>query len=233
MDLRSLGSVAQQRIEIKDFIRSRWIAHHLKLEEGHQLRCDWYREQGICCEDCSKGQFGQESGQAEAEIKIHLPMRNTPTLHPPRNLHQPKHERNHQTAKVTHRGGDSPPHAPNCRCRQYNSNAIHCNLKLSNPFLSKTMNIKVGDFGPACPHVHSTDEKRKTICGTPNYIVLIVIEGNKEKCGHSFEVVIWSMGVICSTMLVGKSPMRVRMLRVHIGEIIAFRRGMLVMMHDC
>jgi len=43
-DLRSLTSVAQNKIEIKDFIRSKWIVHHLKLEEGHQLRCEWYRE---------------------------------------------------------------------------------------------------------------------------------------------------------------------------------------------
>ena len=44
MDLRSIDSVARHRIEIKDFIRSRWIVHHLKLEEGHQIRCEWYRE---------------------------------------------------------------------------------------------------------------------------------------------------------------------------------------------
>jgi len=43
-DLRSLNSVSRHRLEIKDFIRSRWIVHHLKLEEGHQLRCEWYRE---------------------------------------------------------------------------------------------------------------------------------------------------------------------------------------------
>ena len=33
-----------------------------------------------------------------------------------------------------------------------------------------------------------------------------VIEGCKEKRGHSFEVDIWSMGVICFTMMVGKPP---------------------------
>jgi hypothetical protein len=43
-DLRSLDDVARHKIEIKDFIRSRWILHDLKEEEGHQLRCEWYRE---------------------------------------------------------------------------------------------------------------------------------------------------------------------------------------------
>mmetsp|Transcript_13549 Transcript_13549/g.29249 ORF Transcript_13549/g.29249 Transcript_13549/m.29249 type:complete len:858 (+) Transcript_13549:507-3080(+) len=87
----------------------------------------------------------------------------------------------------------------------HDCNVIHRDLKLGNLFLSKTMNIKVGDFGLAC-RVDSTDEKRKTICGTPNYIAPEVIEGNKEKRGHSFEVDIWSLGVICYTMLVGKPP---------------------------
>jgi hypothetical protein len=87
----------------------------------------------------------------------------------------------------------------------HDCNVIHRDLKLGNLFLSKTMNIKVGDFGLAC-RVDSTDEKRRTICGTPNYIAPEVIEGNKEKRGHSFEVDVWSMGVVCFTMLVGKPP---------------------------
>ena len=44
MDLRSPDPILRHKIEIKDFIRSRWIVHHLKLEEGHQIRCEWYRE---------------------------------------------------------------------------------------------------------------------------------------------------------------------------------------------
>lgn len=87
----------------------------------------------------------------------------------------------------------------------HDSNVIHRDLKLGNLFLSKTMNIKVGDFGLAV-RVDSSEEKRKTICGTPNYIAPEVINGNKEKREHSFEVDIWSMGVICFTMLVGKPP---------------------------
>lgn len=87
----------------------------------------------------------------------------------------------------------------------HESNVIHRDLKLGNLFLNKNMNIKVGDFGLAT-RVDSSDEKRKTICGTPNYIAPEVIDGNKEKRGHSFEVDVWSMGVICFTMLVGKPP---------------------------
>ena len=84
-------------------------------------------------------------------------------------------------------------------------NVIHRDLKLGNLFLNKHLNIKVGDFGLAT-RLESSDEKRKTICGTPNYIAPEVINSDKEKRGHSFEVDTWSMGVICFTMIVGKPP---------------------------
>ena len=66
-------------------------------------------------------------------------------------------------------------------------NVIHRDLKLGNIFLDKNLRVKVGDFGLAT-RLSSSDEKRKTICGTPNYIAPEVIDGNKEKRGHSFEV---------------------------------------------
>ena len=44
LDMRALNPVSRHRLEIKDFIRSRWVVHHLKLKEGHQFRCEWYRE---------------------------------------------------------------------------------------------------------------------------------------------------------------------------------------------
>lgn len=87
----------------------------------------------------------------------------------------------------------------------HDANVIHRDLKLGNLFLNKHLNIKVGDFGLAT-RLESSDEKRKTICGTPNYIAPEVINSDKEKRGHSFEVDTWSMGVICFTMIVGKPP---------------------------
>lgn len=84
-------------------------------------------------------------------------------------------------------------------------NVIHRDLKLGNLFLDKQLRVKVGDLGLATKLTKS-DEKRKTICGTPNYIAPEVIDGNKEKRGHSFEVDIWSVGVIFYTLLIGKPP---------------------------
>lgn len=87
----------------------------------------------------------------------------------------------------------------------HDKNVIHRDLKLGNLFLDKNLHVKVGDLGLATK-VTSAEEKRKTICGTPNYIAPEVIDGNKETRGHSFEVDIWSMGVILFTTLIGKPP---------------------------
>ncbi|EFC37695.1 predicted protein [Naegleria gruberi] len=78
---------------------------------------------------------------------------------------------------------------------------IHRDLKLGNLFLTDKMEIKIGDFGLAT-EVEFDGERKKTICGTPNYIAPEILY-NK---GHSFEVDIWSIGVILYTMLVGTPP---------------------------
>lgn len=87
----------------------------------------------------------------------------------------------------------------------HDQNVIHRDLKLGNLFLDKDMCMKVGDLGLATK-VEDKDEKRKTICGTPNYIAPEIIQGDKTKRGHSFEVDVWSMGVILYTVLIGKPP---------------------------
>lgn len=79
---------------------------------------------------------------------------------------------------------------------------IHRDLKLGNLFLDKNMRLKVGDFGLAA-QLEFVGDKRRTICGTPNYIAPEILEG---KHGHSFEVDIWSLGVIIYTMVFGRPP---------------------------
>jgi polo-like kinase 1 len=97
---------------------------------------------------------------------------------------------------------------------------IHRDLKLGNLFLDKNLNVKVGDLGLAT-RLATAEEKRKTICGTPNYIAPEVIQGTKETRGHSFEVDIWSMGVILFTVLVGKPPYEAKDVKATYQRIIA------------
>lgn len=49
----------------------------------------------------------------------------------------------------------------------------------------------LGDFGLATK-VEYDGERKKTLCGTPNYIAPEVL----SKKGHSFEVDVWSIGCI-------------------------------------
>ena len=79
---------------------------------------------------------------------------------------------------------------------------IHRDIKLGNIFLSDKMEIKMGDLGLAAK-LEFDGERKRTICGTPNYIAPEILEGRN---GHSFEVDVWSFGVLMYTMLVGKPP---------------------------
>lgn len=74
-------------------------------------------------------------------------------------------------------------------------NVAHRDLKMGNLFLDQNMDIKVGDFGLAAMIMSERDEKRRrTLCGTPNYIAPEVLD--KSKGGHTQKVDIWSLGVI-------------------------------------
>lgn len=61
------------------------------------------------------------------------------------------------------------------------------------PDVEKGLAVKVGDFGLAAL-VKFKGDRRKTICGTPNYIAPEILFDQTN--GHSFEVDIWSVGVI-------------------------------------
>jgi polo-like kinase 1 len=64
------------------------------------------------------------------------------------------------------------------------------------------MQIRIGDFGLAA-RVLFEGERKRTICGTPNYIAPEILD---SKNGHSYEVDFWSIGVILYTMLFGRPP---------------------------
>lgn len=83
----------------------------------------------------------------------------------------------------------------------HNNRVIHRDLKLGNIFLNDDMEIKIGDFGLATK-IEFDGERKKTLCGTPNYIAPEVL----CKKGHSYEVDVWSLGCILYTLLVGKPP---------------------------
>ena len=83
----------------------------------------------------------------------------------------------------------------------HNHKIIHRDLKPGNLFLNQKIQLKIGDFGLASK-LEYDGQKRYSICGTPNYIAPEILE---EK-GYSYEVDIWSLGVIAYTMFFGVTP---------------------------
>lgn len=84
---------------------------------------------------------------------------------------------------------------------------IHRDLKLGNLFLDANLNVKVGDFGLAT-EVKFDGERKKTICGTPNYIAPEILFDREN--GHSYEVDMWSIGVVLYTFLFGRPPFQTK-----------------------
>jgi serine/threonine protein kinase len=82
----------------------------------------------------------------------------------------------------------------------HDQHIIHRDLKLRNLFLTEDMQVKIGDFGLAA-RVEGT--KRRTICGTPNYMSPEILN---VKEGHSYETDIWSVGIIMYVLIIGRPP---------------------------
>ncbi|EGR27554.1 protein kinase domain protein [Ichthyophthirius multifiliis] len=78
---------------------------------------------------------------------------------------------------------------------------IHRDLKIANIFLNYKMIVKLADFGLSA-QIQSEMHKRKTVCGTPNYIAPEVLKNQ----GHDSMVDNWAIGVIVYTLLIGKPP---------------------------
>ena len=78
---------------------------------------------------------------------------------------------------------------------------IHRDLKLSNIFLNDNLEILIGDFGLS-KILEDDNEYSYTICGTTRYMAPEMILEN----GYSYEVDIWSLGIIMYILLFGKYP---------------------------
>jgi polo-like kinase 1 len=105
-------------------------------------------------------------------------------------------------------------------------NVVHRDLKLGNLFLDSKMNIKIGDFGLSARIKNG--ERKITMCGTPNYIAPEVLFGKHG--GHSYEVDIWSLGVIIYTLLIGVPPFQKKNVEEIYKEI---KRNNYIFPEDC
>ncbi|XP_028657483.1 serine/threonine-protein kinase PLK4 isoform X1 [Erpetoichthys calabaricus] len=92
---------------------------------------------------------------------------------------------------------------------------LHRDLTLSNLLLTRSMNIKIADFGLAT-RLKLPDEKHFTMCGTPNYISPEIASCN----AHGLESDLWSLGCMFYTFLVGKPPFETETVRNTLNKVV-------------
>lgn len=79
------------------------------------------------------------------------------------------------------------------------NHVMHRDLKPENIMLTSDDNVKLADFGWSA---HTISNKRKTMCGTLDYLPPEMVEG---LC-YNNSVDQWCLGVLCYEFLVGKPP---------------------------
>ena len=90
-------------------------------------------------------------------------------------------------------------------CYLHANRIIHRDLKLENFLIGKDGKVKIADFGLSAK-LDYDDERKYTICGTPNYLSPELLSNNASIIGHSYEVDIWTIGVCAFAMLTGHPP---------------------------
>ncbi|KAJ1527805.1 hypothetical protein ONE63_007754 [Megalurothrips usitatus] len=97
-----------------------------------------------------------------------------------------------EAAKYVYQVADALRH-----CHLYK--VIHRDIKPENLLLDARGNIKLADFGWS---VHAPSSKRKTMCGTLDYLPPEMVTGRE----YDERVDFWCLGVLCYEFLVGRPP---------------------------
>ena len=78
----------------------------------------------------------------------------------------------------------------------HSKNTIHRDLKPENLLVYSEDCVKLSDFGWS---VHTPSNRRKTFCGTPDYLCPEMIEGK----AHDHRVDLWTLGVLTFELTTG------------------------------
>jgi serine/threonine protein kinase len=81
----------------------------------------------------------------------------------------------------------------------HSKHVIHRDIKPENLLLGINGELKIGDFGWS---VHAPSSRRKTLCGTLDYLPPEMVEGRE----HTERVDHWALGVLTYEFIVGKPP---------------------------
>jgi aurora kinase len=84
----------------------------------------------------------------------------------------------------------------------HKKNVIHRDIKPENILVGIHGEIKISDFGWS---VHTPGDRRKTFCGTLDYLPPEMIKGGGDNW-YNEKVDLWSLGVLAYEFLVGEAP---------------------------
>jgi serine/threonine protein kinase len=100
----------------------------------------------------------------------------------------------------------------------HEKHVIHRDIKPENLLLDHRGELKIADFGWS---VHAPNAKRKTMCGTLDYLPPEMVEGRE----HDNTVDIWSLGVLTYEFLVGYPPFEAQGYQETYSRIAKVRGG--------
>ncbi|KAI5465765.1 kinase-like domain-containing protein [Mariannaea sp. PMI_226] len=85
----------------------------------------------------------------------------------------------------------------------HRKHVIHRDIKPENILVGIHGELKISDFGWS---VHAPGNRRKTMCGTPDYLPPEMIKPSNSENWYSSKVDLWSLGVLTYEFLVGEAP---------------------------
>lgn len=85
----------------------------------------------------------------------------------------------------------------------HKKHVIHRDIKPENILVGVHGEIKISDFGWS---VHAPNSRRKTMCGTLDYLPPEMIRPGRDDNWYSEKVDLWSLGVLMYEFLVGEAP---------------------------
>lgn len=85
----------------------------------------------------------------------------------------------------------------------HKKHVMHRDIKPENILVGMHGEIKISDFGWS---VHAPNNRRKTMCGTLDYLPPEMIKPGREENWYSEKVDLWSLGVLTYEFLVGEAP---------------------------
>ncbi|PGH17979.1 AUR protein kinase [Polytolypa hystricis UAMH7299] len=85
----------------------------------------------------------------------------------------------------------------------HKKHVIHRDIKPENILVGIHGEIKISDFGWS---VHAPNDRRKTMCGTLDYLPPEMLKSGPQENYYSQKVDLWSLGVLTYEFLIGEAP---------------------------